>query len=351
MRHRSSYHWFVSVLFAIIVAPLFFSRADVYASSQVDFRDVPRTSPYFLPVRYLSGLEVFQGYEDGTFRPGSPINRAEVLKVIIKGANAELPRNVDEIPFSDVQKDYWFAGYVMAGFAMGIVAGDGVDGSFAAGRQVNKAEFLKMLLIANQVNVDAFKDQESAFADVPKDAWFAPYINYAVTLGVVDAGDSKFVYPAKPLTRGEVAEMIYLLTLVKKGMDTQFLLDRTEDQLTQIEVYVAANHVDLAKKSSQLAVDLSQQALKNMSNNNIVLGAAKLSRAYDYLVDSYVLGVSRKNQEAALMANQAISKATEAWEANNATQPIARHIKDRAREILAQVGGEEWLEEGDLQSR
>ena len=31
----------------------------------------------------------------------------------------------------------------------------------------------------------------------------------------------------------------------------------------------------------------------------------------------------------------------ETTETNNATQPIARHIKDRAREILAQVGGVE----------
>ena len=96
-----------------------------------------------------------------------------------------------------------------------------------------------------------------------------------------------------------------------------------------------------AKRASELAVDLTQQAYKNMPENNVVVGAAKLARAYDMLVDSFILGIQKKNVEAADMANQAIAKATEAWNANNATQPIAKHIKDRAREILAQVGGKE----------
>ena len=111
--------------------------------------------------------------------------------------------------------------------------------------------------------------------------------------------------------------------------------------MAQIEVYIAANKVNNAKNSSELAVDLTQQALKNMPDNNVVLGAAKLARAYDLLVQSFIYGIQKKNTEAADFANQAIAKATEAWEANNATQPIARHIKDRAREILAQVGGKE----------
>ena len=99
------------------------------------------------------------------------------------------------------------------------------------------------------------------------------------------------------------------------------------------------DYFQYAKNASELAVDITQQAYKNMPDKNVVLGAAKLARAYDYLVDSFVLGIQGKNAESADLANQAIDKATEAWEANNATQPIAKHIEDRAREILEQVGG------------
>ena len=78
-----------------------------------------------------------------------------------------------------------------------------------------------------------------------------------------------------------------------------------------------------------------------MATDKVVLGAAKLARAYDWLVDSFVYGIQKDYTSAAEYANKAIDKAGEAWEANNATQPIARHIKDRAREILSQIGGTE----------
>lgn len=332
-------------LFSVVIAvgALFFAVGGARAASdKTDFTDVPRTSPYFLSLHYLSGLGMVGGYEDKTFRPDAPVNRAEALKMVLKAAQIQPPVSVSQPPFSDVAVTDWFAPYAAAALDQGIVTGNGEDKTFAAGRQVNKAEFLKMLLLAAKINVDSFRDQESGFIDVPADAWFKPYINYGVALGIISAEkDSQYIFPSKPLTRGETAEALYLLALVRKGTDTQFLLDQTEDQLTQIEVYIAANRVDLAKKASTLAVDLSQQAFKNMPGNPVVVGAAKLARAYDFLVDSYTLGVERKNEESASMANQAIQKAQEAWVANNATQPIARHIKDRAREILAQVGGQE----------
>ena len=94
-----------------------------------------------------------------------------------------------------------------------------------------------------------------------------------------------------------------------------------------------------AKGASELADDVMQQAYKNMPENNIVIGAAKIARAYDWLVDAFVLGIQGQDAEAAQKANDSIDKAGEAWEANNATQPIAAHIKERAREILKSSRG------------
>jgi len=130
------------------------------------------------------------------------------------------------------------------------------------------------------------------------------------------------------MTRGEVAQTMYLLICIRQGKDSQFLLSRAEAELAQIEVYVAANRVDLSKRASELAVDLTQQALKNMPENNVVLGAAKIARAYDWLVDAFILGIQKNYTEAAQKANDAIDKATEAWQANNATQRLRRISKN-----------------------
>jgi len=305
------------------------------------FSDVLRTHNNYVAITYLNETGVISGYQDGTFKPDNPINRAEVLKIILKGSGVDSPSDFGEVTFPDFKKEDWFAPFVMKASALGIVKGNDADGTFAPGRQVNKAEFLKMLLMANNIKTEALQVTEDVSTDVAKDAWFAPYMNYAFQVGIISKNDKGFLEPSKPLTRGEVAEMLYLLLLIKNSKDTQFLLHRAEAELAQIEVYIAANKVINAKHSSELAVDLTQQAYKNMPDNNVVLGAAKLAKAYDWLVDSFILGIQKDYTNAAIKANEAIDKATEAWEVNNATQPIAKHIKDRAREILTQVGGKE----------
>jgi len=303
------------------------------------FRDVPRSHQNYVGITYLSSEGVVSGYDDGAFKPEGPINRAEVLKIILGGSDIQVDTEFTA-DFPDVDKGAWFAPYVYKAKKLGFVKGNDSDGTFTPGRQVNLAEFLKMLLSANNINSESFKDKDLA-KNVSEDEWFAPYINYAIASGMVTKDVDGNVDIGKNLTRGEVCNMMYLLSIILKGNDTQFLLDRSEAEMAQIEVYIAANNVIFAKNSASLAVDLTQRAYKNMPDNNVVLGAAKLARSYDYLVDSFILGIQKKNTESAEWANKAIQKASEAWESNNATQPIAKHIKERSREILIQVGGEE----------
>lgn len=303
------------------------------------FSDVSRTHQLYTAITYLNETGIISGYDDGTFKSENPINRAEVLKVILKGSGIEADQKF-EAAFPDVTADQWFASYVMEAKAMGFVKGNETDGTFAPSRQVNMAEFLKMLLTANALDVSSFQDK-TVVPNIPLDAWYANYVNYAAALGIIPKDANGNIDAGKLLTRGDVVNIMYLLTIIRKGNDTQFLLTRAESELAQIEVYIAANQVNLAKIASELAVDVTQQAYKNMPENNVVVGAAKVARAYDYLVNAFITGIQKKNTESTDWANQAIDKATEAWEANNATQPIAKHIKDRAREILAQVGGTE----------
>lgn len=303
------------------------------------FSDVSRSNPNYTAIIYLSEKKVVGGYSDGTFKPDNSINRAEVLKIILKGSNID-SNEPYTAAFPDVPQDAWFAPFVMKAKALGFVSGNSVDGTFAPTRQVNLAEFLKMLLTANKISVSGFQGKQLV-PNIPADAWYANYINYAASLGIISKDAQGNVDASKPLTRGEVCQIMYLLGIIMNGKDTQFLLNRAETEMAQIEVYIAANMVPNAKSASELSVDITQQALKNLPDNNVVLGAAKIARAYDWLVDAFILGIQKQNEAAAQKANDAIGKATEAWEANNATQPIAKHIKDRAREILTQVGGTE----------
>jgi len=331
---------FVFTLFA----PVTFAQTTATTSSgiqtvAVGFDDVSRTHPQYTAITFMNVAGVINGYDDGTFKPESPINRAEVLKIILKGSGIDSDVEF-QADFPDVTADHWFALYVIKAKAMGFVKGNDVDGTFAPARQVNLAEFLKMLLNANALDVTAYAFDDP-IQNIPEDAWYASYVNFAVVIGIINKDVEGNVDAGRLLTRGEVVNIMYLLNIIRSGQDTQFLLNCAEAELAQIEVYIAANQISLAKSSSELATDITQQAYRNMPDNNVVLGAAKIARAYDWLVNSFILGIQGDNVGAADWANQAIDKATEAWEANNATQPIAAHIKDRAREVLAQVGGVE----------
>ncbi|HRY90987.1 MAG TPA: S-layer homology domain-containing protein, partial [Candidatus Gracilibacteria bacterium] len=168
--------------FALILLVFLLPASAAYASS---FSDVPETSPYYNSVESLKTLKIISGYPDGTFRPSQPVNRAEALKMIMNSAGIYPSKGFYSTGFKDITIDAWFAGYVMNGLAMGIVSGN-PDGTFAPGRNVNKAEFLKIMIktyqidLAKHLSLSAAVSSDSKLSD-----WFTPYLSYAKTVGLV----------------------------------------------------------------------------------------------------------------------------------------------------------------------
>jgi hypothetical protein len=107
--------------------------------------------------------------------------------------------------------------------------------------------------------------------------------------------------------------------------------------MAQIEFYIAGGDIASAKRASALCVVMTQQAYTNLPSNPVVVSAAKLAKGYDFLVGAYAAGVQKNYPVAKQLAGQAIDKASEAWTANNAIHPIAKHIKDGANNILKEI--------------
>ncbi len=301
------------------------------------FTDVARTHSQYTSIMFLHDTGVIGGYQDGTFKPDQAINRAEVLKVILKGSKIEGATEFKDY-FPDVTQNHWFFPFVIKAKDLGYIKGNESDGTFTPTRQVILAEFLKMLLLANDIKTEGLSE-ESSVEGLETGQWYTEYINYAVISGILGAQDD--INPSRQLTRGEVANMMYLLTITRNGNNNQFLLSVSEKELSQVEIYLVQNNTLAAKSASTLAVDLTAKASINLPESNTVIGAAKIAKSYDYLVNAYALALTGKNTEAAGWANSAIDMATEAWEANNETQPIAKHLKDLSREVLKKVGGTE----------
>ena len=75
------------------------------------------TDTYETAVTVLDGLKVFQGYDDGSFQPQSPIRRSEVAAIIYRivtgdVTDAQVGIYADYNKFDDVKSTSWYAGYV-----------------------------------------------------------------------------------------------------------------------------------------------------------------------------------------------------------------------------------------------
>lgn len=177
----------------------------------VSFPDVPKGSKYHDAIVYLVNEGVVNGYPDGNFKPSKTVSRVEALKFILEGIKATL--KTGNLPFSDVSDSGWYSKYLYTAYTNDVVGGYD-DGTFRPNRQVNTAEFYKILFNGMGVDINQNVDA-SAFEDVNDGDWYAPYVVYAKELGVIDS-NVKRVNASKAMTRGEVAYAIYNLMKAMK---------------------------------------------------------------------------------------------------------------------------------------
>jgi len=140
------------------------------------FTDVNNTHKNFTAIEYLQANGILNGYSDGTFRPETEINRAEFLKIIME--SADIPFDVTTpAPFSDIPSDAWYTSYIQKAYAEGWIVGYN-DGTFKPGQGVTKAEALKIIAVVQNWPYQNISNQ-NPYSDVTNSDWFFGYINFA----------------------------------------------------------------------------------------------------------------------------------------------------------------------------
>ena len=105
---------------------------------------------YEVPVGVMNGMGIIEGYPDGTFLPAKTVNRAEAAKMIcfaLLGKSAAEGLVATAAPFADVAVGDWYAPYVSYLKTKGIVDGYD-DGLYHGGNPVTGLQLAKMLLTA-----------------------------------------------------------------------------------------------------------------------------------------------------------------------------------------------------------
>jgi len=174
------------------------------------FTDVKPSSPNYEAIKYLKDNGISSGYKDGTFRPSQTVNRAEALKMLMLAFSEGSTNSNSSTTFKDVDKSAWFAKTIAEAVGRGIVTGY-KDGTFKPEQTVNRAEYLKILL--KSTNVEPSSTITKPYDDVALSDWFAPYAFLANKMNLLQP--AKTFRPGDGMTRAGVAETIYRMKMIK----------------------------------------------------------------------------------------------------------------------------------------
>lgn len=298
------------------------------------FSDVPQTHPNYQAINYMERTGIIQGYDDNTFRPDQNVVRAEAVKIILAPLYESFD-TVGEDPFPDVSTEEWFAPFVKKAKDEGVISGDGETGNFVGSRNVNLAEFLKMLTLAYQVDLSEYQNPTEVIYDDVQDLnqWYIPYLYYAAGTNLIHADQNNNINAADPLTRSEVAEITFRLIINIQGGDVQLYLSMTEAEMIKILQYLDNNDISNAETAASRAVQYSNQAVNLSPDKPIVVAAQKIAQAFDKLVQGYRAGLNLEFESTEALAGEAWNLANEAVQVDGSVQSLSDTIKEIAHSM------------------
>lgn len=146
---------------------------DGYRTYNINFPDVKEGDWYYEAIGFMVEKNIIEGYEDGTFKPNSPISRAEFATM---ASRFDKLSSSNSQRFSDVLESHWAYKFIDSAATKGWVGGY-PDGTFEPDKNITRAEVVtitnRMLnrkadegfVIENKVLLLDFKDlRESHWA-------------------------------------------------------------------------------------------------------------------------------------------------------------------------------------------
>ncbi len=164
------------------------------------------------------------GYSDGTVRPNGRITRAEVATIFFRLLTDDArQRNwSSENNFSDVSADKWYNNAVSTLCHMGVLGGYS-DGTFRPNAPITRAEFAKIAVSFAQIN--GFSEY-GYFTDVDSSDWYAPYVDAAKAVGLIEGYSDGSFKPENKITRAEACTIVNRVLGRKPSKNNMKISDR-----------------------------------------------------------------------------------------------------------------------------
>lgn len=118
-------------------------------------------------------------------------------------------KSQQKLPFDDVAADSWFHNIVWYVQSHNTMIGTGANTFQPQGAFTRAMAAATLFRVHHSRLATAADARQSQFTDVPATAWFAPYVTWAVSAGVVSGTAETTFGPNTPLPRQEFATMLW----------------------------------------------------------------------------------------------------------------------------------------------
>ena len=206
---------------------------------------------------------LIQGYEDGTFKPGNTITRAEFVTLM---NNAKGFWSEGSINFSDVKNGSWFYSAVARAVAAGYVKGYS-DGSFKPGNTITRAE--AAVMIANAARLSANEAGAYRFTDVGSiPAWARGSVGAVVAAGYMTGYPDGSFYANASISRAEAVSSLNRMLGGTAYQPTQPTTPTTDTTKTTSDDVVIEDKGTTLKNQT---VDGNVTIAKSVGNGDVTL--------------------------------------------------------------------------------
>ncbi len=234
MRPQPSVRKYIPALLAMILtgteacrtqAPEAVTRTAIRQDIHAIFPDVHPSNPQFEAIQFLGRRGIMTALADGRFHPEQGMPRGQALRLFLDTAGVRDIPSATENPFPDVPAAHPLAGYVLRAVQLGVIRGydaGNLQGRFAIDRIVSVIEALKMMLLSFRVPADQLHNIPS-YTDIPSGVWYEPFARYAMEHHLIEAQPDGSIGRDRPLTRGEVADLLYRFLQDKPDLVPAFI--------------------------------------------------------------------------------------------------------------------------------
>lgn len=177
---------------------------DEEVSFEMPFVDISSSHWAYDFVKTLVLKDVVNGTTENTFEPDKLITRAELTKMVVSAFYNNIPGGINA-PFADLEPNAWYTPYIEFAYLKNIVTGYGA-GLFGPSNPATRAEALKIVL--KTCGIELNSGLNASFSDIDVNAWYIPYLNFAVEAKIVAGYEDNTFKPNAFLTRAEAVKII-----------------------------------------------------------------------------------------------------------------------------------------------